>query len=129
MKKLINGFLLTAIVLFSLTASAKVYEDYSQPIVLTKNNPTFTIELDSNRTTGYSWYLISDSSDFLTLDKHGYFRPEGSKIGAGGKQQWTFTVKADAFTAPMMLAIKFIYARSWDMEKDVKYAVFTVLTE
>ena len=60
-------FLVVSIVLntsYAVTINQKQKDrhilQFNQPeTVLTKTNPTYTIKLKSNKTTGYSWFVIS----------------------------------------------------------------------
>ena len=64
---------------------------------------SFTITLDSNATTGYSWELkgISDTAVLEKTDNK-YEAPTSGLMGAGGKEVWTFKVlKAGTSTLTM----------------------------
>ncbi len=52
-------------------------------------NKEFTIALDSNRTTGYSWEVSFDKA-FLKLMADYYKPPTNQRPGAGGAQNFTF---------------------------------------
>jgi inhibitor of cysteine peptidase len=64
---------------------------------------SFTITLDSNATTGYSWELkgISDTTVLEKTDNK-YVAPTSGLMGAGGKEVWTFkALKAGTSTLTM----------------------------
>ena len=64
---------------------------------------SFTITLDSNATTGYSWELkgISDTAVLEKADNK-YEAPASGLMGAGGKEVWTFeAMKAGTSTLTM----------------------------
>ena len=58
-------------------------------------NEQFIIQLDSNVTTGYSWYVtdISNSAVVTKLAEE-YVPPAGSALGAPGVQKFTFKALA-----------------------------------
>jgi len=93
--------------------------------LLTRKQPTYTLRLNSNPTTGYSWLMVSYPSKLLTVVKHQYIpnsspakRSKGQKeplLGAGGSEIWQFKAKEQAFAFPQLVKIKMMYARSWDV--------------
>lgn len=83
----------------------------SGPIVL-KAGDSFTVTLRANASTGYQWQLKTplDESILQLIDSK-YIPYKSRRIGADGKQLWTFkALKAGQVT------IFFKYVRSW--EKD-----------
>jgi len=103
-----------------------------QPLVYTEPGETiksesgaeFTIALDSNPTTGYSWDFAEEyDGEVIELVDTRFQPPETRLKGAGGTQFWTFRALKAGRTE---IALK--YFRSW--EKDVppvREAVFTVI--
>lgn len=112
MKKLsLIIFLITSLLLTNCTLATR-----SKVIVLTKENPSCTIRLPSNPTTGYSWTIQAYDTTLLQLKRHYYISPETGLIGAGGEDIWEFEATPKAFeTAPHRVKIRLIYARSWEM--------------
>jgi len=78
----------------------------------TKVGETFSIKLDSNPTTGYSWQAEYDDS-FLELVDQGYVLPDesGDLVGAGGTEIFEFRALEEGQTTVTM-----IYKRSWEEE-------------
>lgn len=71
---------------------------------------SFTVTLDSNVTTGYSWELkgISDTSVLEKTDNK-YVAPTSNLMGASGKEVWTFkALKAGTTTLSMD------YSQPWE---------------
>ncbi|MDP8235062.1 MAG: protease inhibitor I42 family protein [Candidatus Erginobacter occultus] len=101
---------------------------YTEPKVTIKieAGAEFTIALDSNPTTGYSWNFAEKlDPEILTLVDSRFQPPETRLKGAGGKQFWTFRALKEGRSE---IALK--YFRSW--EKDVppaREADFTVIVE
>ncbi len=99
---------------------------YTEPkeTIETEAGAEFTIALDSNPTTGYSWDFAEEiDPEILTLVDSRFQPPETRLKGAGGTQFWTFQALKPGRTE---IALK--YFRSW--EKDVppvREAVFTVI--
>jgi predicted secreted protein len=80
--------------------------------VHSKDGTSFTIVLAANHTTGYSWRLSKPlNANLLRQVSDVYDEESPGKIGAGGKEMWTFEALG-AGTAE----IEFEYARPW--EKD-----------
>jgi inhibitor of cysteine peptidase len=105
-----------------------VYNEDNTTIQVTKQNPTFTIKLKSNPTTGYTWFLREYSTKMLTPVKHNYEVPQTKLIGAPGYELWTFRVNQEAFIVPQMLTVRLIYARPWKSADAGTQVVFRVMT-
>jgi len=98
-------------------------DSQAKAIQVEKENSEFHITLDSNPTTGYSWFLLADNfeSDLIKPIRHEFIQPEPShKVGAGGQEVWTFKAQSEAFIVPHFIPVTFIYARPWDIEDAVK---------
>lgn len=104
--------------------SAQLITQEKSIISITATQPTFTIKLKSNPTTGYLWSLTSYDHKLISLKKH-YFQHGNPKlIGAPGFEFWTFKVNPSAFTAPHQTKIQFLYARSWEHPTNEAPVVF-----
>ena len=71
---------------------------------------SLAVTLNSNASTGYSWYL-AQNSDETVLNKTGneYISPQTTLVGAGGKDEWTFkALKKGNSTISMG------YSRPWE---------------
>ena len=112
MQKKYLGLLLAATL--SLTAcinASKAVDEQGQRTV--KVNQSFTIALDGNPTTGYSWQLKQVPSQVKLLKQH-YQQSQDCQpgmVGCGGKEVFTFqaqqTGKAD---------LVFEYGRPWEKQ-------------
>ena len=100
-----------------------IFSDDSHPIRI-KAGEEFSIVLDSNPTTGYSWQLEkSFDKDVLGLIEHGYLPPESPRRGAGGREIWDFRARKEG-TAEIRLE----YRRPWEKDKlPIRTRTFTVL--
>jgi len=100
-----------------------VYTDPAEAIE-TEAGDEFTIALDSNPTTGYSWDFAGEyDGEVIELVDTRFQPPETRLKGAGGTQFWTFRALKPGRTE---IALK--YFRSW--EKGVppaREAVFAVI--
>jgi len=93
--------------------------------LLTVKQPIYTLRLNSNPTTGYSWLMVSYPSKLLTVVKHQYIpnsppakkdqKQAGPILGAGGSEIWQFKAKKTAFAFPRLVKIKMMYARPWNI--------------
>jgi predicted secreted protein len=50
----------------------------------------FTINLNSNPTTGYQWRLVTKLPSWLEIVRHDYTPTNPEQIGGGGIEEWTF---------------------------------------
>ena len=81
--------------------------------IQTKVGELFTVTLDANPTTGYSWDFAKPiDGAILKLASSEFKRPDTKLMGAGGKQIWTFRAMDKGKTT-----ITLKYFRPW--EKDV----------
>lgn len=81
-----------------------------------KTGERFIIGLGANHTTGYQWQLASPADPNILEFVSSEYRPvEPGRIGAGGKEAWTFKA-----TSKGKAEIIFNYVRPW--EKDAKPA-------
>lgn len=89
----------------------------SSDITLSQTNPSATIQLASNPTTGYTWNVTSYDNSLITLS-HQYIRSKPEMIGSGGYEVWTITATQKALNAPSQTTtINFSYLRSWEKGK------------
>jgi predicted secreted protein len=123
MKNLKNFFTITLIL--GLTAFSysqeKTYTEKDSEISATVSE-NFTVSLESNQSTGYSWSLgmVSDNSQIVVAGMD-YDLPDNAKTGQGGAEVWHLKAVASG-TVKLM----FYYARSWEKEAPVKTLTFTV---
>lgn len=96
-------------------------------IVVTAAHPTFTLKLKSNPTTGFSWFLRDENTDFILVQKHAFQKPDSKLAGAPGFELWTFKLKPTAFTVPRQLTLRLVYTRPW-VNDNVTQDMFTIST-
>src|SRR5688500_6563929 len=78
-----------------------IYTEDKTNILVTVKSPEFSIQLKSNPTTGYSWYLREYDSNLVAPVKHQFQANNEKKlIGAPGFEVWTFKMKPAAFIVP-----------------------------
>lgn len=105
------------------------YTEDKLAVTVTPDKPTFFIQLKSNPTTGFMWYLRSYDATVLQPVKHAFVAPENKKlIGAPGFEVWTFRVKPAGFAVPMQTQVRFVYGRAWEADGQAKQVVFQVTT-
>ena len=110
------------------TKPPKFSGDPNRAILVKADNPTVRLTLKSNRTTGFSWYVMKYNQNLVTPISEKYMAPNSNLAGAPGYSVWTFKIAAQAFTMPHLLQISMVYARPWEMG-DLKPTVFKVITE
>jgi predicted secreted protein len=122
--------LTSLLLLVSLTSVAKKHllaSDYSKPIIVTESAPAFTITLPSNRSTGYSWFLLSYNDDYIIPMTEKYLKPQKNVPGAPTVSRWSFNIDDDAFKVPHIFYITMLYARPWNLRAS-KRKIITVIT-
>lgn len=112
----------------TIAAEPTIYTQDQTSIIVTTAAPTFVIKLDSNPTTGYSWFLHEYDKSLIQPVKHEFVAPDTKLIGAGGYELWTFKVKQDGLTVPQQTTIRFAYARPWDGSDSASQIAFHVST-
>ena len=97
-------------------SNSVVATDPLKPIVVKQAQPMFTVILQSNPTTGFSWALKSYDENFIKPVKRVYVAGPRGLIGSGGYEKWTFAVKPSGFVVPQTTNITLIYSRAWELE-------------
>ena len=127
MKKLWVILLLSLVILTALASGCskgeKIYTDNSDAIN-TNVNAEFTITLESNPTTGYSWKFDYDKT-MLNLVNEEYKadnKADKQLVGSGGTQFTRFKALKSGSTA-----VTFSYRRSWEQtSSDNKKQIFNI---
>lgn len=96
--------------------------------IVTAAKPTYTLHLNSNPTTGYSWFVLSYPTQFVKVIKHQFIPPNTKLVGAGGTSVWQFKVTKLALSAPTVIPVKMIYARPWSLTDDSTAQTFYIVT-
>ncbi|CAM1340259.1 protease inhibitor I42 family protein [Tenacibaculum amylolyticum] len=92
-----------------------------QQIIEAKVNEPFSIDLEGNASTGYSWYLANLPEGLLlfsaiyTTNPHPY-----GMVGVPGKSTFSFTSDKEVDAE-----LTFVYKRAWNNE-DVRYATYQI---
>lgn len=106
---------------------AVTFNSPDTPIRVQSSNPEFTLTLQSNPTTGYSWFLVKYDSGMISAVSHKYVAPDSKLMGASGYEVWTFKVSPAAFTVPRTSKVVMQYARPWEKHSGSK-SVFKIYT-
>jgi inhibitor of cysteine peptidase len=113
----------------ALATDASQYADPSKPIVVHANQPSFSILIKANPTTGYNWVYDADRSNALVQAVSYEYKAANTKMmGAPGHDVWTFEVQKQAFAVPTTMKVTLVYARPWEM-KAANKMVITVVTD
>eukprot|EP00292_Cryptomonas_paramecium_P024196 CAMPEP_0113680918 /NCGR_PEP_ID=MMETSP0038_2-20120614/11640_1 /TAXON_ID=2898 /ORGANISM="Cryptomonas paramecium" /LENGTH=144 /DNA_ID=CAMNT_0000599461 /DNA_START=13 /DNA_END=447 /DNA_ORIENTATION=- /assembly_acc=CAM_ASM_000170 len=84
----------------------------------------FTVNLESNPTTGYSWQLVSSSEYIEKVDnKYVATSSQPGLVGGGGTDVWTFKGKA-----PGSGELVFAYKRPWETDSFTQAKVAFVVS-
>lgn len=79
--------------------------------ITSANGDIFTITLDANHTTGYSWTADISDTTILLKESTDYIVPETHVMGKGGNEVWKFKGVLQG-----SVTITFKYARPWDKD-------------
>lgn len=92
------------------------FTDPNKTILVKKSGPFFTIALQSNPTTGYSWALKNYDANLIMPVGRKFYAPANNRnmTGAPGYEKWTFQVKSEGFIVPQVTSIDLIYLRPWE---------------
>lgn len=127
--KLFTSFLILFFFSFSVFAKLEpVYTNPIKPIIVSEQQNEFYIQLASNPTTGYSWFIQDYDSKWIKVKKHQFISYQPSMPGASGLEIWKFKINSNAFKTPQQLKIHFVYQRPWNKEIGKK-VTFIVLTQ
>lgn len=105
-----------------------VFNSPKNAIVVTQKEPVFTITLQSNPTTGFSWNLISYDKNLVELLNHKYVAPENKKLmGAPGYEIWVFKAKKATYAVNQVGHVVMSYARPWTKEGATKESFMIIV--
>ena len=110
-------------------SSLPFYTEDKLNIIVTKSQPEFSIQLKSNPTTGFSWFLREYDDHIIVPVKRTYQKANAKLIGSSGNEIWIFKVKPEAFAVPQQTTIRLIYARPWENRDSTTPIVFRVTTQ
>ena len=108
-------FFIVFCLLFYITNNyAGVYTQQDKKIIVTADHPDFTIQLQSNPTTGYSWRLEKLPIQYIQLREHSFQPAQSDLVGAPGIEVWAFHVLPTGFQQTKTLILQFQYQRPWE---------------
>jgi len=96
--------------------------------VLTQEKPIYTLRLNSNPTTGFSWFMVDYPKKLVHVIKHQYVSPKSKLVGAGGYELWTFQATKAALAFPQVVKIVMMYARPWEINDQSTTQSFYITT-
>lgn len=110
-------------------AQSIVYSQDKTNIAVTPDSPKFIIKLESNPTTGYSWFLHEYDAKLVQPLKREFKQGDKKLIGSPGYELWTFKIKPAGFIVPQQTTIRFAYARPWEGSENSTQLAFHVSTQ
>lgn len=120
---------LNRVILFALTAYCSFLFASTNTLIVKPNQPEFSIQLQSNPTTGYSWSLKSYDKKLLSLIKHQYIKPTNHLIGATGYEIWIFKANSLFFSYQKTTSLVFSYERPWEKNMNTKQVIYQIMPE
>lgn len=134
---MLKKLLLIAVLIFCLSSfandhTAPIFNAPKNKIIVTPQNPEFTIAMASNPTTGFSWKVKSYSVKMIALVDHKFVAPRNRKLmGAPGYELWTFKVLYPTATHVRVNQVAHVvmeYARPWETV-GAKIASFVIVAQ
>ncbi|HEU5280772.1 MAG TPA: protease inhibitor I42 family protein [Gammaproteobacteria bacterium] len=97
-------------------------------ITVSATQPTFSLKLKANPSTGFLWFLRDYDASLVTPVSRQYEKPDGKLMGAPGYDIWTFKMKPAAFVVPRQTTLRMIYTRPFSNENPtpVLFSISTV---
>jgi len=98
-------------------------QDTGRDIVVAEGR-TVTIRLTSNRSTGFSWKLVSAASDVLSPTgdvRYAEARAGPGAVGVGGIESWTFRAVRSG-----QQRLRFEYQRPWENAPPARSVEYTI---
>ena len=116
--------LLSSISFTAACAAPLTFEYPGKAIVLPQDTEQFEVVLNSNPSTGYSWFLMNYDSLLLKPIEEKYIaNTDKKRIGAPGKDVWTFMVLPGAYIVPRATTLAFEYVRPWENTQPVSTVI------
>ena len=123
-------FAAVAIASLMTTHPARAADKASTTVKVTAGQE-FTITLEANHTTGFSWQLAKPLDETLVKSVKNDYKPTPQKAGGspmtgvGGTETWTFKAVKSGKTP-----IEFKYVRPWEKDKEpAKTATYQIVME
>lgn len=112
MKKMNRFWAIVLALMVCMTAFTAVADEYEN------GNPPLApeLELASNPTTGYRWFVTCDDEAVVEITEHGFVSDAEGLLGAGGTENFRLDGAEEGYAV-----ITFRYARSW--EEDALYTL------
>jgi len=102
-----------------------VDDSYSGKQVELSVGQSLVVTLESNASTGYSWYLVQNSDEpVLNNTGNKYIAPQTTLVGAPGKEEWTFKALKKG-TRTIFMG----YSRYWESTPPAKTFTLTVVVK
>lgn len=101
----------------------------TKPLIVMNKQPTVSIRLKSNPTTGYRWFIRSYPPDFVVPVTHRVEKPTSTLVGAPTQEVFEFKLKPVAFKAPHQFIIRFSYFRPFESNGKVETKSFKIITD
>ncbi len=105
---------------FSEESIEKSTNDFTKPIVIYPDQNTLSLNISSNLSTGYSWYITKTDNQFFSLSSHEYASEKNTSnkddwAGVPETETFTFNINPEFHKAPYLGEIDFAYLRAWDL--------------
>ncbi|MDF1797430.1 MAG: protease inhibitor I42 family protein [Coxiellaceae bacterium] len=131
MKKMLHIVLFAFGLFVVMAANAEDSVAFTNPdkaVMVKPGAKNITLILQSNPTTGYSWFYQSSKPSWLKVLSHQYIASKTKMMGAPGVEKWTFNVPNLSNSVPRVAMIKMRYARPWDIKASKVTTFFVVFT-
>lgn len=97
-------------------------------VYISADHPQFLVQLPSNPTTGYQWYLTDYDAKLIQPTSFRYQPGNTQLMGAPGMAIFSFKATDTAFNAPHATTIKFAYSRPWENAPGEQKVIYVTTT-
>ncbi len=116
MRKLFSLFVILLFILPSLVIAKMSQVDvdkiYNKPILISKKQKTFNIELPVDSTDGYRWFLVSPEYGYVNAIKFDHESVDIENSKWGGVDKFKFTAKKEFKDVPQKILLSLVLSQT-----------------
>jgi inhibitor of cysteine peptidase len=98
-------------------------------IYVRPNAPEFKLRLESNPSTGYSWFLRKCDVNLVNVVRHKFYPSQSQVAGAPGYEEWVFKATPMILSAPHITHVVMVYARPSEAAHSHEHKKFTIISK
>ena len=109
--------------------SPAAFSNPATAIFVKHNAPQFKLRLESNPSTGYSWFLTKYDVNLIKVVRHKFYPSQSPIPGAPGYEEWAFKATPLALAVPHITHIVMVYARPSETDHSHEHKKFTIVSK